>query len=363
MTPLLRLDEVSVTIPADGTRRRVVTDITLDVAPGEALGVVGESGSGKSMTARTVMGLLPRGSTVAGTVRFDGHDLPPAGSGNRAQRARTVTARRDIGMIFQDARAHLDPRQRVGDFMTETGASARAAAELLDRVGIDDPLRRMRDRPHQLSGGMLQRVMIASVLLARPRLILADEPTTALDVTTQADVVSLLDELRREDGTALVFITHDLDLAAAFCDRVAVMYAGCLQEVRGADLLLTAPLHPYTRGLLASRPGGRTRAARLPVIPGRPLSAFEAPPGCAFATRCAHVVDRCRETRPSLTARHGGLVRCDRVAELDTGPGAGAGYDTGPGAGPGRETGTASGVVAGSGSGSGTGTGSAEATR
>ncbi|OKH94159.1 ABC transporter ATP-binding protein [Streptomyces uncialis] len=321
MNPLLRLDGMSVRVPVAGTLREVVTDITLDLAPGEALGIVGESGSGKSMTARTVMGLLPRGSAVGGTVLLDGTDLYAPG---RAGRAAAATARRGTGMVFQDARAHLDPRQRIGDFLTETGPAGRAgrtaAAAILDRVGIDDATRRLRQYPHEMSGGMLQRVMIASVLLAAPRLVLADEPTTALDVTTQAEVVALLDELRRENGTALVFITHDIDLAAACCDRIAVMYAGSLHEVHRADLLTTAPLHPYTRGLLASRPGTRTRAARLPVIPGRPLSAFEAPPGCAFATRCTHAADPCRETRPPLAPHDGGLVRCDRVTEIGAAP-------------------------------------------
>ncbi|MEU0685410.1 ABC transporter ATP-binding protein [Streptomyces uncialis] len=322
MNPLLRLDAMSVRVPVAGTLREVVTDITLDLAPGEALGIVGESGSGKSMTARTVMGLLPRGSTVGGTVLLDGTDLYAPHARGRAGRAEAAAARRGTGMVFQDARAHLDPRQRIGDFLTQTGPAGRtgrsAAAAILDRVGIDDATRRMRQYPHEMSGGMLQRVMIASVLLAGPRLILADEPTTALDVTTQAEVVALLDELRREHGTALVFITHDIDLAAACCDRIAVMYAGSLHEVHRADLLTTDPLHPYTRGLLASRPSPRTRAARLPVIPGRPLSAFEAPPGCAFATRCTHAVDPCRETRPPLAPHGGGLVRCDRVTEIGT---------------------------------------------
>ncbi|MCM2389249.1 ABC transporter ATP-binding protein [Streptomyces albipurpureus] len=323
MKPLLQLDRVSVSIPIDGDPRRVISDVSLDLAPGEALGVVGESGSGKSMTARTVMGLLPSGSSVAGAVRFDGTELYGPENQGRAGRSRTAAARRDIGMVFQDARAHLDPRQRIGDFLVETdrgGAARKAAVETLDRVGIDDAARRMRQYPHEMSGGMLQRVMIASVLLARPRLILADEPTTALDATTQAEVVSLLDELRREDGTALVFITHDLDLAATFCDRVAVIYAGCLQEVRQAELLIRAPLHPYTRGLLASRPATDSRVPRLPVVPGRPLSAFEAPPGCAFAARCAHAVDHCHQTRPALTARQGALVRCDRLAAIEAAP-------------------------------------------
>jgi oligopeptide/dipeptide ABC transporter ATP-binding protein len=192
----------------------------------------------------------------------------------------------------------------------------RQVAELLEAVGIDDPVRRLRQYPHELSGGMLQRVMIASVLAAGPRLVLADEPTTALDVTIQAEVVGILDGLRRERGMGMLFITHDLDLALAVCDRVAVMYAGSVVEIRPArDLHLTAR-HPYTIGLLGSRPSIDERAARLSAIPGRPVSAFEAGEGCAFVTRCAYATEVCGTRRPALQPFDGGLVRCHRVAEI-----------------------------------------------
>ncbi|MEV0202681.1 ABC transporter ATP-binding protein, partial [Nonomuraea sp. NPDC050691] len=195
-------------------------------------------------------------------------------------------------------------------------AAEERAVRVLGEVGIAAGARRLRQYPHELSGGLLQRVMIAAALLAEPRLLLADEPTTALDVTTQAEVMALLDELRRERGLALLFITHDLELAAAVCDRTAVMYAGRVMEVRASALLHDDPLHPYTAALAAARPSLTRRADRLPATPGRPLSAFEAPPGCAFAPRCAHARDACRERRPELLPLAGGQVACVRAEEL-----------------------------------------------
>ena len=175
----------------------------------------------------------------------------------------------------------------------------------------------LRQYPHQMSGGMLQRVMIAAALLTGPRLLLADEPTTALDTVTQAEVVAILGDLRREFGLAMLFITHDLDLAAAICDRTIVMYAGQIVEVRASALLHTDPLHPYTAALVAARPDITRPAHRLPAIPGRPLSAFEAPPAqCAFAPRCAHATDICRTALPGLAELDGGLSRCARAHEL-----------------------------------------------
>ncbi|MGH3277182.1 MAG: oligopeptide/dipeptide ABC transporter ATP-binding protein, partial [Streptosporangiaceae bacterium] len=193
----------------------------------------------------------------------------------------------------------------------------RRAADMLGQVGIADAERRLRQYPHELSGGMLQRVMIASALLIEPRLLLADEPTTALDVTTQAEVMAILDETRREFGLAMIFITHDLDLAAAICDRTAVMYAGQIVEVRSSASLHEDPLHPYTAALAAARPDISRTARRLRAIPGRPLSAFEAPDGeCAFAPRCSHALEICRRGVPGLTEIDGGLSRCARTTEL-----------------------------------------------
>ena len=319
--PLLELSGVTVHLAGGTAERKPVLDgIDLTLAPGEALGLVGESGSGKSMTVRAVTRLLPGGAEQDGSIRFDGQDV-----GSMDAAALRTYRDNGVGMIFQDPRAHINPTRRIGAFLIEAlvrnrkvgrrQAEARAAAVLAE-VGIDDPVRRLRQYPHELSGGMLQRVMIASVLLAEPRLILADEPTTALDVTIQAEVVGILDRLRRERGLGMVFITHDLDLALAVCGRVAVMYAGRIVELREAEELHERAAHPYTLGLLGSRPSIDERAERLNAIPGRPVSAFESGPGCAFADRCAHVQPVCREVRPELEPFQGGLVRCHRVAEI-----------------------------------------------
>ena len=220
-------------------------------------------------------------------------------------------------MIFQDPRAHVNPVRRIGDFMTEAlrvnhgvsrAEARRRAVDVLTQVGIEDGARRLQQYPHQMSGGMLQRVMIAAALLTGPRLLLADEPTTALDVTTQAEVMAILDGLRRQSGLAMLFITHDLELAAAICDRTAVMYAGQIVEVRASSLLHSDPLHPYTAALATARPDITQATHRLRAIPGRPLSAFEAPAGeCAFAPRCPHVVGVCRAAVPDLVEMAGGF--------------------------------------------------------
>jgi len=318
--PLLELDGLTVRLPVRGAMRTVLSDVSLAIRPGEALGLVGESGSGKSMTARAIDRLLPRGAETDGTIRFGGRDVASL-SGPELRRYRG-----EVAMIFQDPRAHVNPVRRIGDFMTEAlranqgvpAAEARQrAADMLAQVGVDHGTRRLRQYPHELSGGMLQRVMIGAALLTGPRLLLADEPTTALDVTTQAEVMAVLDELRREFGLAMLFITHDLELAAAICDRTAVMYAGQIVEISASERLHDDPLHPYTAALAAARPDiGQTRA-RLRAIPGRPLSAFEAPPGqCAFAPRCPHAAAGCREAVPALVELDGGLSRCARAAEL-----------------------------------------------
>jgi len=318
--PLLEVDGLTVLLEVNGAKRAVLRDVSLTVRPGEAVGLVGESGSGKSMTARAIDRLLPQGAEVHGTIRFDGGEIGGL-SGAALRRYRD-----QVAMIFQDPRAHTNPVRRIGDFMTEalrtnlgvpTAEANRRAVDMLTQVGIEDGARRLRQYPHQMSGGMLQRVMIAAALLTGPRLLLADEPTTALDVTTQAEVMAILDGLRREFGLAILFITHDLDLAAAICDRTIVMYAGQIVEVRASALLHTDPLHPYTAALAAARPDITHTADRLRAIPGRPLSAFEAPSGeCAFAPRCAYAADICRRAVPDLIALDGGMSRCARAREL-----------------------------------------------
>jgi oligopeptide/dipeptide ABC transporter ATP-binding protein len=228
-------------------------------------------------------------------------------------------------MIFQDPRAHTNPVRTIGDFLTEAlrtnrgmpAARARArAVELLADVLVDDPERRLTQYPHELSGGLLQRVMIAAALSTEPRLLLADEPTTALDVTTQAEVMAILDELRRERGLSLLFVTHDLDLAAAVCDRITVMYAGSVVETQSGSRLSERPIHPYSQALLAARPSIASTGRRQAAIPGRPLSSFEAPDGCAFADRCAYVEPACRAEAPALVEIDAALVRCRRAPEL-----------------------------------------------
>jgi oligopeptide/dipeptide ABC transporter ATP-binding protein len=316
---LLQVDGLTVTLPVEGEQRRVLRDVSLDIRQGEAVGLVGESGSGKSMTARAVARILPPKAIVDGTITFDGRDVGALRSGALRQ------YRGEVAVVFQDARAHTNPVRTIGDFMTEAlrtvrgvrGADARRrAADILGEVGIDDGERRLKQYPHQMSGGMLQRVMIGAALLTEPRLLLADEPTTALDVTTQAEVMAILDELRRERGLALLFITHDLELASAVCDRTTVMYAGEIVEGQPAARLQEDPWHPYSAALVAARPRIDHTAERLAAIPGRPLSAFEAPDGCAFATRCLHVEERCRAAHPALRPSPAGLVRCVRAEEI-----------------------------------------------
>jgi peptide/nickel transport system ATP-binding protein len=257
---VLELDRVSVTAAAADGPRTLVHDCTVQVRAGEAVGLVGESGSGKTLSVRAVAGLLPEGLHAGGTIRIDGDDV----SALPAKRLRQIRARR-IGMVFQTPRAHLNPLRSIGDFMTEAlvsvagekpDAAARRAVELLAEVGIPDPVRRMRQRPGDLSGGLLQRVMIAATLAMDPRILLADEITTALDVTTQEEVMAVIADLRRHSDLAMLFITHDLALAGAVCDRVAVMQHGRTIETLQAATMRADAVEPYTRRLLsASLPG------------------------------------------------------------------------------------------------------------
>jgi peptide/nickel transport system ATP-binding protein len=319
--PLLEAENLRVTLRSSRGRDpiTVVRDVSLYLAPGEGLGVVGESGSGKSMTVRAIMRLLPDGGRVTGELRYRGEDVL------RMDSRRLASYRgRDVGMIFQDPRAHINPLWTIGKFLTEAVIARREvgqaeadarAIELLHEVGIDDGSRRMHQYPHQLSGGLLQRIMIVATLMDQPKLILADEITTALDVTVQSEVMAILSELRAKKNLGLLMITHDLDLAAAVTDRLAVMYAGSIVESGSSEAVTTRPRHPYTAGLLASRP--RTdEVRRLKVIPGRPVSAVEAGEGCPFAPRCAFALPRCRAERPLLRPVDDRLVACHRAEDV-----------------------------------------------
>ncbi|MEV0968344.1 ABC transporter ATP-binding protein [Microtetraspora glauca] len=317
---VLELDDVRLDLPSKRGDRALLRGVSLSLAPGEALGLVGESGSGKSMTLRTVLRTEPPGARVTGRVLLDGADV----RGLDAAALRRVRAN-DVTMISQNPRAALNPVLRVSQFLVEglcdargesRDAATRRARDLLARVGIADVDRCMGSYPHQLSGGMLQRVVIAAAVASSPRLLLADEPTTALDVTTQSEVMAILDGQRREHGMAMLFVTHDLELASAVCDRIAVLYAGEIVEIATPAQLHAAPRHPYTRLLLDSRPSITARASELPVIPGRPIAAYEVEGGCAFAARCPWAAPRCERDEPALVHHAGRATRCLRSDEL-----------------------------------------------
>ena len=317
---LLTIEDLRVRLPVGKQHRTVLRGIDLEVGVGEAVAVVGESGSGKSMTARSIARLLPSRAETSGRIEFDSRNvLDLRGAALRSYQSS------ELAMIFQDPRVHLNPVRTIGDFLTEglianfgvkRAVAERRVVQQLAEVGIPDGERRLRQYPHQLSGGLLQRVMIAAALVCEPKLLLADEPTTALDVSTQAEVVAILDRLRRERGMALIFISHDLELAAAISDRIVVMYAGELVEAQPSESLLADPKHPYSAGLLAARPDVNRAVERLRAIPGRPLAAFEAPPGCAFSDRCDYTTEECTSTHPIPTRIAGATVRCLRAREL-----------------------------------------------
>ncbi len=297
----------------------VVADVDVSVARGEVVGVVGESGSGKSMTARSLMRLLPDGAHVRGSIVFDGSDVL-----TMSKRELAAFRSSRIGMIYQDSRSHINPLRTIGDFLTEGVVAAgmmskreatQKAIDLLAEVGIPDGERRLRAYPHQLSGGLLQRVMIVMAVMTDPDMIIADEATTALDVTVQADVVGVFRHLQQQRALSMLFITHDLDLAALVSDTIVVMYAGRIVERGPARDVYTSPRHPYTAALLQSRPNPKSKATLVP-IPGRPQAASEVGDGCVFATRCAFAQDRCRASQPGLEAAAGGAVACHRAEEL-----------------------------------------------
>jgi peptide/nickel transport system ATP-binding protein len=304
MDPLLAVQNLTTVFDVPGAPVVAVDDVSFEIRKGETLGLVGESGSGKSVTAFSVLQLLqPPGRIQGGRILFQGRDLLALPE-NEIRRVRGV----GIGLVFQEPMAALNPVMRVGDHIAEAltvhglarKRDARArAVELLRAVRITQPERRVDDYPHQLSGGMRQRVMIAVALACRPPLVIADEPTTALDVTVQAQILELLREMKQQFDLSLLLITHDLGVIAETADRVAVMYAGRIVEDGPVRDILRQPLHPYTQGLLASIPGGEA-GSRLRAIEGTVPNLASLPPGCTFAPRCAYRMDVCTTAVPAL---------------------------------------------------------------
>ncbi len=314
---LLSVRDLSVTFGIRGGKPvRAVDEVSFEIRPGEHLGLVGESGSGKSVTSLAVMGLLPkRGVKVAGEVMYGGRNLLDVSS----KQMNSIRGR-EIAMVFQDPMTSLNPVVTIGVQLTEImvrhfsigkAEAKERAADLLSRVGIPDPRRRLGSYPHELSGGMRQRVLIAMALACEPRLLIADEPTTALDVTIQAQVLELLKKLVEDTDAALLMITHDLGVVAGLCDRVNVMYSGRVVETADRQTLFHDPRHPYTGGLLESIPRlDSDRGTPLRPIPGSPTQLLPWTDGCAFAPRCRNRVDACTSDPPRLDDLGNRSLRC-----------------------------------------------------
>ena len=326
MAPILDVRDLVVEFETDHGVLRAVDGVSFDLNEGEVLGLVGESGSGKTVTCRAIIRLLPsrRARIVSGSVKLAGEELTTMSEADmRKQRGSR------IGMIFQNPLTHLNPVMTVGDQIAETmrvhrGLSRkealREAIEKLRQVGIPDPASRIASYPHEFSGGMRQRAMIAGALACDPAVLIADEPTTALDVTVQAQILRLLLELRDQTGLAIILITHDLGIVAQTCDTVAVMYAGRIIERAPKQVLLEHPLHPYTKGLTDSQPGGMTPHEPLPSIPGQPPSLTTLPAGCRFHPRCSYGDAACQGVSPPLVSvaeRH--VSACIKWQELEPG--------------------------------------------
>lgn len=306
--PLLSVNDLRTYFYTRNGVYRAVDGVSFSVERGETLGIVGESGSGKSVTCYSIMGLIPQppGRIVSGTAMFDGVDLLHCSPAD----ARAIRGKR-VAMIFQDPMTSLNPYLRVSEQLIEPllihekisrrDALARALA-MLDAVGINDAAKRIHYYPHEFSGGMRQRVMIAMALITKPEVLIADEPTTALDVTVQAQILELIRKMQKELGMAVVFITHDLGVVSGLCDRVQVMYAGRIVETSDTRTLFHSPRHPYTRALQRSIPALQSKGAELYTIPGLPPDVSKAIPGCAFAPRCEFASARCATSTPELVS-------------------------------------------------------------
>jgi peptide/nickel transport system ATP-binding protein len=319
---LLHVDNLKTYFRGHGGVVKAVDGVSLSIAEGEVLGLVGESGSGKSMTCRSIMRLLPPSARIeGGQVYFRGQDVL---GWSDAQ----LTAWRgaEVAMILQEPMTALNPVLTIGEQIVETivqhegvsRAQARTrAVDALHRVGIPAAQRRLDEYPHQFSGGMRQRAMIAIALACRPKLLLADEPTTALDVTVQDQIIRLIQDLQREMGMSVIWVTHDLGVVAQLCDRVAVMYAGQIVEMASVIDLYETSRHPYTRGLMESVPSGAARGRGLIPIPGQPPDLLDLPPGCAFTPRCRHATERCAESEiPLRPVKSGHTSACIRFEEI-----------------------------------------------
>ncbi|WP_418319458.1 ABC transporter ATP-binding protein [Piscinibacter sakaiensis] len=312
---LLEIENLSVEFPARHGSLHAVDGVSLSLEAGEVLGIVGESGSGKSVTMMAVMGLVGfPGKVTADRLRFDGNNLLDLN-----ERKRSELIGKDVAMIFQDPTTSLNPCFTIGFQLAETlrlhlGMDSKAARqrsiELLEQVGIPAPATRLKAFPHQLSGGMNQRVMIAMAIACNPKLLIADEPTTALDVTIQAQILDLLQELQRQRGMALVLISHNMGVVSEMAQKVAVMYAGQVVEQQSAQALFNAPQHPYAEALLAALPERSDGHARLATIPGMVPGLHDRPAGCLFAPRCRYADARCVAERPQLRDWADGRVRC-----------------------------------------------------
>jgi len=320
MAPVVSVENLRVRFTTPDATVNAVNGVSFDLDPGRVLGILGESGSGKSVTLRALIGLLPpRRSHVEGRITVAGHDITAM---SEAQ-LREVRGTK-IAMIFQEPMTALDPVFTIGEQIAETivrheGVSHadawRRALELLEIVQIPSAARRLKNYPHEMSGGMRQRAMIALALSCRPSVLLADEPTTALDVTVQIQIIVLLRQLQQELGMAVVFVTHDVGVAAEVADGIAVMYAGRFVETGPADTVIRTPAHPYTAGLLASTVLGAAQGQRLEAIPGAPPDMTLLPPGCSFAPRCRFAEARCSlDLPPEIALAPDHMVRCLRVA-------------------------------------------------